>query len=67
MVIDEADRVLKVAKFRVGLMAGFGPGLSSTSPAKSIMETMSRLLMVWFIRSLCGMRDFGLKMYTNGR
>jgi hypothetical protein len=41
--MDEADRILKEAKFKVGDEVETGPGLSSTSPARSKRQKISRL------------------------
>ena len=64
VVIEEADRILKVARFMVGLVTGLGlgPGFSSTSPARSKRHIVSRLLVERCMQRLGGMRDFGLKM-----
>ena len=64
VVIVEADRILKVAKFMVVLVAGLelGPGFSSTSPARSKRHIVSRLLVERCMQRLSGIRDFEFKI-----
>ena len=40
--MEEADLILKVASFRVGCMAYTGPGLISTSPARSKRQRVNK-------------------------
>jgi hypothetical protein len=65
-VIDEAERILKEAKFKVGDVAEVGPGLISTSPAKSKRQKISKLEVRRWIRKSCGIRELGLKRNANG-
>ena len=41
-MIEEANLILNVASFKVGCTAEAGPGLISTSPARSIRQRAAR-------------------------
>ena len=42
-VIEEADLILNVARFKVGRIVETGPALISTSPAKSSKQQVSKV------------------------
>ncbi len=42
-VTKEADLILNVARFKVGRIVETGPGLISTSPAKSSKQKVSKV------------------------
>ena len=48
---EEADLILNVASFKVGCTAETGPGLISTSPARSIRQRVSKEDVLWCTQS----------------
>ena len=66
-VIEEADLMLKYARFMVGRIGWTGPGLTSTSPAKRSRHTRIKLCFLPSILRLRTMSELGLKIKMDGR
>ena len=64
--MEEADLKLNVASFKVGCEVETGPGLISTSPARSNRQRVSREDVLWWMQSFWSVNDLGLKMKMKG-
>jgi len=58
----EADLILNVTSFKVGCEVETGPGLISTSPARSNRQRVSREDVLWWMQSFWRVNNLGLKM-----